>query len=337
MVAAMAQLSPDAALAALLERARGAPFFELVSALERLFPERPQLGQSGPFADEPVHFSHARDLSFSVRDVHDATRTPDGHIALMTTFLGLTGSTSPLPLYIAEEVAQEDTEHAYRGAFLDLFHHRLISLLYRALFDLSYARAYRAAELDPITECLVSLTGLLGGQADEDGFLRHLHLRYASLLLNQPGSVEALESALSDTLAAHIGQASVRVVCFVGDRVALADDLLSRLGQNTRLSVSFLLGTRVRDRASKLRICIGPLDRDGYHSLLPGAPGFALTQRVIHAMLREPIAYELELQLVAGCGRPFRLSRDRLGQMTWLGSSPEGARVRFTGIAKLAA
>lgn len=337
MVAAMAELSPDAALAALLERAPGAPFFELVSALERLFPERPPLGRDGPFAEEPVHFAHDRDLSFAVRDVREAARDAAGHVALVTSFLGLTGSISPLPLYIAEEVAQEDPEHAHRGAFLDLFHHRLISLLYRALFDLNHARAYRATDLDPITECLVSLTGFLGGRADDDRFLRHLHLRYASLLLHQPGSVEALEVALADALTAHIGRAQVRVVCFVGDRVALAEDLLSSLGHNTRLSVSFLLGERVRDRASKLRICIGPLERDGYHSLLPGAPGFVLARRVIDAMLREPIPYELELELAAGCGQRFRLSRDRLGQMTWLGPSPAGARVRFAGSEKHAA
>lgn len=333
----MAQLSPDAALAALLAHAPGAPFFELVSALERAASGRPALGRTGPYDEEVVHFAHARDLSFAIRDVRSATHDPRGHIAVTTSFLGLTGSASPLPLYMAEEVAQEDPDHAHRGDFLDLFHHRLISLLYRALFDLNYPYAYRAADADPITECLVSLTGLLGEQADPDGFLRRLHLRYACLLLHQPGSVEALEVALGDALSSYIGEAAVRVACFVGDHATLADDLLSRLGQNTWLGGSFLLGARVRDRASKVRICIGPLDRNGYHDLLPGGRAFVLAERVIAALLRDPIAYEFELELAAGCGHGFRLSSDRLGQMTWLGPSPAGALVRVAGTSKRAA
>ncbi|MET0341193.1 MAG: type VI secretion system baseplate subunit TssG [Polyangiales bacterium] len=333
----MAELSHDALLAKLLALGPRAPFIALVSAIERLFPDAAALGHTGPYGDEPVHFAHDRNLAFATGDVAEVVRDPHGRVRMTTRFLGLTGSTSPLPFYVAEEVAQEDPEHAHRGAFLDLFHHRLLGLLYRGLVSLDHARAYAADGDDPITRALLALTGLLDRPADDDGFARDLHLRYASLFVSQPGSVEALEGVLADALREHVGDARVEVVCFAGEKVALAGDLLSRLGRNTQLSGGFLLGTRVQARASKLRIRIGPLDTVAYHRLLPEGPAFALVARIVDAVVRDPVDYDLELVLTAGCGRGFRLSHDRLGQMTWLGASPAGARVRVAGKSLLRA
>ena len=100
------------------------------------------MGELGPVLQEQIRFRHDPSLGFSSGDVSDVVlrQVPvqeDDELArrplfeVVTTFLGLTGSASPLPMYVAEEVAQEDPDRPVRREFLDLFHHRLLSLLFR--------------------------------------------------------------------------------------------------------------------------------------------------------------------------------------------------------------
>src|SRR5262249_14763693 len=113
--------------------------FQAIRILERLG-GGPRLGREGPASAETVRLRPAASLAFAPSDVAAlGPAEPPSHaralpvrFRLTTRFLGLYGVTSPLPTYYAESIAQADPDQHRVRDFLDLFHHRLLSLLFRA-------------------------------------------------------------------------------------------------------------------------------------------------------------------------------------------------------------
>src|SRR5262249_61838352 len=92
------------------------------------------LGREGPPCREVVRLRPSLSLAFPESDVAAVERLEEGDGArflIETNFLGLYGSTSPLPTYYAEEMLQDTSEESLVRGVLDLFHHRILSLLYR--------------------------------------------------------------------------------------------------------------------------------------------------------------------------------------------------------------
>src|SRR5690349_16982663 len=112
---------------AAIARARETGFFALISTLERLQPSAERVGGYGPVAQEALRFRNDPSMGFSASDVSDAAIIKvDGAggrsrevVEVTTTFLGLTGSVSPLPLHIPAEVAHESGPRNVQRDFLD--------------------------------------------------------------------------------------------------------------------------------------------------------------------------------------------------------------------------
>src|SRR5689334_3102208 len=94
-----------------LKAAPHSTFFHILSLLERLSSDAVRIGGDGPPSAERIRFRHDYDLGFSAGDIARAevralprgpARVLDPPIPVFevtTTFLGLTGTISPLPLY----------------------------------------------------------------------------------------------------------------------------------------------------------------------------------------------------------------------------------------------
>ncbi|HEY1417783.1 MAG TPA: type VI secretion system baseplate subunit TssG, partial [Myxococcaceae bacterium] len=83
-------------------------FVPLVRLLERLTPDAVRVGGEGPLSGERIRFRHDRGLRFHASDVV-ALELEDGQrerarYLLTSGFLGLSGSMSPMPAYLAEEL-----------------------------------------------------------------------------------------------------------------------------------------------------------------------------------------------------------------------------------------
>lgn len=139
-------------------------FFVTVGMLERLTPDAIRIGGDGPAQGEAIRFHHDPSLAFSAGDISGATyeMVPRGPQAaldkkqfryhLTTTFLGLTGSSSPLPLFMSEEIAQLQDAANLRREFLDLFHHRFVSFVFRIGVKYDIAREFSLDCTDPWTD-----------------------------------------------------------------------------------------------------------------------------------------------------------------------------------------
>lgn len=329
----------------LVEAARRRGFRVLMLALDRLRPGSAEaLGGAATAAEESIRFRHDPSLGFSTADVASVREiaVPGAAgdrrtvVQVTTTFLGLTGEVSPLPAYMAEEIAQEAAQEegaARRREFLDLFHHRAISFLHRGLAKHDVPGGARSDQGDAWA---VRLLALLGRDAaapvppPADALPRWALLRCAPALAERALPAAGLEACLADLFAGDLRGARVAVEQFVGGWVTLARDERTRLGAAaSELGRSLVLGARIWDRTGRFRVVIGPLDAEGYGRF--SAPGLARRVRAVAAELAGgDLDVELVLRLAPEAAPGLALTADgrfRLGRNTWLGRQGREARV----------
>jgi type VI secretion system protein ImpH len=311
-------------------------FTSLVALLERLTSGAVRVGGDGPPSEEAIHFRHDPTLIFAAGDVSQVRLVPQvsewgaerhgpKHVfEVVTTFLGLTGASSPLPGYIVEEIAQEDPDRPLKRQFLDLFHHRVVSLLYRALSRYMLEGETTRAGDDVWTRRVLALAGL---DTYERGPSVRLSvsqlLRLAPLLATRARTAQTLERALADVLREELGEARVTVQQFAGSWVDVEPEQRMKLGQlNSHLGRTSMLGGKLFDRAGKVIIGISPLDGPTYHRLLPEGDLSPLVREVVALVVRDPLECAMELGVREDVLGAFQLKHKnpaRLGRNTYLG------------------
>jgi type VI secretion system protein ImpH len=242
----------------------------------------------------------------------------------VTSFLGLTGAVTPLPLYFSEEVSGDDPQQG----FLDLFHHRLLSLLYRAFIKYQVAAEATEQGVDAWARRLLALAGI-------DALTQTEVLEPTTLLTLLPALVcahrspDALERALGLVLATDLPGVGIHVEPFVGQWAPLDARDLCRLGTvNNRLGADLVLGARMFDRSSKFRIEVGPVDTAGFRRLGAGSPLRAKLDAVVALFVNDWLTYEVAVT-VDQTRQRLTLSAaggaSRLGIDAWLGRYDKAA------------
>jgi type VI secretion system protein ImpH len=309
-------------------------FFVSVSMLERLTPHAVRVGGEGPYTGESIRFRHAHDLTFSAGELgriervkipqsaEHALDTPRYRYEVTTAFMGVSGAMTPMPLYLAEEVCQDDEGARIKRDFLDLFHHRLVSLVYRIGLKFDFAREYTQESNDAWSRRMLAMAGL---DAYERWRPRHLSrrqlLRLAPLLSSKVRSAHTLALAVQDVTAEALQDALVHVVQFTGDWTLLDPEQRISLGlANSDVGINAVLGVECFHRAGKATIVIGPL-RDNFRRFLADGDMFPVICELVGMLSPEPIEYELDLVLVDR--PPFLLGHKeggRVGFDSWLSS-----------------
>ena len=183
----------------LLQDASQYSFYEAVRLLHGLHKDAPKVGYQGPPERERMRFRPLLSMSFPVADIAgvSALEQPDGseRYRLDLTFMGLYGPSTPLPAFYTEDLIRlEDDDSLIRG-FLDLFHHRLFSFVYRVWEKYRHTVQYDSSGKDYYSQRLLTLIGtsldqLPGGEDIRAGRL----LAYAGLLTQQPRSAATLRA-----------------------------------------------------------------------------------------------------------------------------------------------
>ena len=326
---------------ALVAGARRSGFYPLVLLLERLGAENEPLGMEVSPEDEPVLFRHDPGLAFSTADVVSVRERPRPPRAsepegaerrgweVVTSFMGLSGSASPLPCYLLDEVAREDPDAPVLRDFLDLFHHRLISLLYRARASRDVPNGWRSDGRDGWTPRLLALCGVEETEASARTSLPVWQLlRLAPILAGRVLTADGLEAALADVLAGDLGSARVTVEPFAGAWVEIAADEQVALGTRaSRLGKDLVLGRRVFDAAGRYRVVIGPLSKEG-HARFTSGGALRRTTELLDGLVAEPLEREIVLLLLPEAAPQLRLGAARLGRDAWLAGQKREVRLR---------
>ncbi|WGZ94390.1 MAG: type VI secretion system baseplate subunit TssG [Candidatus Thiothrix putei] len=110
-------------------------FFAALRAVECHFRDKPRLGQSVNPAEDGIRLGQEPSNLFAPSALHSCQPQADGYWHLQVLFFGLFGPQGPLPQHLTEYVRERrrnEVRDEATLAFMNLFHHRLLSLLYRA-------------------------------------------------------------------------------------------------------------------------------------------------------------------------------------------------------------
>ncbi len=335
----------------LLHRGWEVDFFQAVWLLERHLVNGVAVGDRGPVADESLRFRPDVELGFPPTDVRRITQCErsDGgspYFQIDVTFMGLYGVATPLPLHYAVDIlrsterstsAEAETDPAPGRpeqpgtstqpsdttpvrSFLDLFHHRLISMFYRSWTKYRYDVSFGIPNRDVITPYLLWLIGCSpGDDADLLGLPPLRLLRYAGMWTAHPKSAVSLEGLLSD----YWVDIPIEVRQFSGRWVPLASTDMNQMGVgNSRLGVDLTVGEQVYDLSGAFTIAVGPVDWETYRTFLPDGDRFNATRRLTQYYGDDPLSFDIDVTLRGGEAPETSLSSDdgagRLGFTSWV-------------------
>ncbi|MFC4729688.1 type VI secretion system baseplate subunit TssG [Coralloluteibacterium thermophilus] len=293
--------------------------FEALRLLERAHPDRPRLGRSARPADDPVRLRQTPSLGFAPREIDRYEPGGEGAGRLDTFVLGLFGPQGPLPLHLTEYAIDRrlNAKDPTFAAFADVFHHRILSLFYRAWADAQPTVQAERAEDDRFRFYLGALVGLTRPRAAgpvAEGGARF----YAGRLLPAARSAEGLQR-----LVEHAFGVPVQVIEFVPEWMRLPDEALLRLGGGrdvASLGRTTVMGRRVRGTQQRFRLRIGPVRRRAFGDFLPGGDTLRQLAALVRGYVGDEKAWDLQLVLAAGEVPATRLGRaGRMGLDTWMG------------------
>lgn len=234
--------------------------------------------------------------------------------------LGLLGPNGPLPLHLCEHLldrVRREGDTTLR-AFLDLFHHRVLSLFWRAMADSQPAVEVDRPREDRCARHLGSCIGFAGSpESEEMRQLARARRHWSGHFARQVRTAAGLQAVL-----AGFFRVPVRVEEFVGRWLRMPGEIRTRLGRegSAELGSSAMLGEEFWDCRQSIRILCGPLSIDQYERLLPGTPSWLRFGALVHSYLGLELAWDLRLHLADEHVPQLRLGAGaRLGWTSWLG------------------
>ena len=308
----------------LAQRAARMDFFQILRLLENAHPDKPRIGASLRPRDDAVRFGQDPSLGFEPTAVRSYTPASGAARArLAVNFIGLLGANGPLPLHLTEYARERARNQgdATMVAFLDIFHHRMVALFYRARASAEPAIGLDRPDADRFADYLGSLFGIgtpaLRGR-DEIGDFAKLH--FAGLMANARRPAAGLVAILRAYF-----KLPVEIEQFVGHWMKIPLDGQTRIGREdrgNRLGSSAVLGRTVWDCQHKFRLVIGPLDYADYQRMLPGGDSMRRLLAWVRNYAGLVLDWDVRLVLKQQEIPRLALGARRLGWTTFLASAP---------------
>jgi type VI secretion system protein ImpH len=323
-----------AALRSLFDALQAAPhaydFFALLRRVESLHPNAPRIGRALRPSQEALRLGQEPELDFAPASLASFAHEGGAAPRLGVRFFGLLGSQGPMPLHLTEYVRERlrFRNDPTSARFLDIFHHRLLTLFYRA-----WAQAQPCTQHDrPAEDRFAAWLGAsfgLGSAARTQGSLPETaRLFQAGLLGSRSRHAEGLTKLLSQYF-----KVPVRIEPYVAHWMTIEAEDCTRLGyarnrpERARSAAAALgaaatAGRKLRDRQSKFRIALGPLTLAQYHGFLPGGRAWLQLRDWVRQYTGLDLLWDVQLCLAGHEVPEPRLGRRvRLGVAAWLGHS----------------
>lgn len=295
-------------------------FYQALRRLEALHPDKPRFGEALRPADEPVRLGQEPSLGFAPAPLSAFERGAAGEPdRLRVHFFGLLGPNGPLPLHLTEYARQRLRQGDPTFArFLDIFHHRLLMLFYRAWAQAQPTVSLDRPQDDRFAQHLGALTGLgMPALRDRDSVADFAKLHWTGLLARQARNADGLRAILRGYF-----RIPVTIEQFVGHWLRLPATERTTLGRRgCALGQDAVIGAQVYDRQHKIRVRAGPLSLAQYESFLPGGANLRKLVDWIRFYLGFEFVWDVQLVLERNAVPAARLGgSQRLGWSAWLGT-----------------
>lgn len=294
-MASTARQDPAALIQSLVTEPWRFDFFQAIRLLECLNESAPRVGRSRMLREDYVRFGQLLSLAFapsSLAQPHQDSRKEGRPQKVTVEFTGLTGPNGPMPLRLTEfirnrirgiqdpdaplftsdspvepgSLAPKDSTLA---EFIDLFHHRMIALFYRAWAVTQKSVDFDRKEDRSFAEWIASLCGLGLPELDGlDSIPTWEKLPFTGLLACQTRHAGGLEGILSATFSTR-----AKIFSFTGHWINIPPEercLLGRRDHPGSLGRTCVVGARVWDQNLKFTIQLGPMTLAQFRGFLPG-------------------------------------------------------------------
>lgn len=291
---------------------------------------------------ETVRFRSSASIAFPLRDIESLEKNAAGQYIMTTTFLGLTGSSSPLPGYYLDSLAwQQIHGDSATVDFLSMFTHRWTQFLYHILRKYRWHTSFRPDGTDVMTQRMYALIGLGNPRVRERLDICHTKLlAYSGTLASVGRSPDIICNLVSHCFDLPL----VTLQSWQFRWVPIPEDQQNRLGVTepgpdgtirgrSVLGKNFVLGERVPDRGGKFMLCIDNLPLTRYLAFLPEGEEYLPLTTLVSFLMREQLAWDLRLGLEPDAIGGMRLGDKRcsqLGRTSFIGKPPKEAFVTIT-------
>jgi type VI secretion system protein ImpH len=171
-------------------------FFDVLRRFECAHPEASRLGRAPRPCDEPIRLGQEASLGFPSSPMASFVPSAAGKPPRLSVhFLGLLGPNGPLPLHLTEYARDRMRNAGDRALvrFLDVFHHRILTLFYRVWADAQPTVSLDRPKEDRFGTYLGSLIGLgMPSLRNRDEFPDQAKLYFAGRFAAQTRNCEGL-------------------------------------------------------------------------------------------------------------------------------------------------
>ena len=317
----------------LFRHGREIPFVQVLRLLRFLLVSRHDQSVSYNNVFDNIHIRPELSLNFPGTDVvlvEQLERRKKHLYRVTAAFMGLYGSSSPLPTFYTEDLIGERREdRSITRDFLDIINHPF----YQHYFEIweKYTLGPQLAENpeSKVYEFLFSLLGLSGEHAKKSLPNSSRLLAYIGIASQAPRSASGLRSILADIL----GLDGVEVAQCVSCLAEIQPDQRFQLGsKNCCLGEDAHLGSQIADMLGKFRICIGdPLDRVQLQEILPDTEAYALLCECVRFYLDQPLIWDIELEVDREDIETSQLGNKNWGKLGWNTWVFSGEKMAQTG------
>jgi len=309
-------------------------FYAALRRLECVYRDWPRLGEAHDPVHDPVRLGQHPSLAFqpsALTSVVDGSKRRAPQVSI--SFFGVFGPFGPLPTHLTQ-YADERLRHAGDATvigFLDIFHHRLVSLFYRA-----WANAQPTVNLDrPETDRFARYVGALIGQStsaragapsevDNIGLFTAVH--FSGRTRHGEGLAKVLQASFDVPVSIEqfVGQwmdIPAEYCWLIPKSAPHAQSAIGVLGESTRV------GTQIWDRQSKFRVTVGPLNAADYQRFLPDGEYLPRLLELVRRYAGPELNWDIRLVLA----EPDRQAAivgvvGMIGRTAYLGESHGGAK-----------
>lgn len=293
------------------------PLLRAISAQEN----GPPVGEAVRPQQESFRLGQQPSLVFAPREIASVTVVSElAHIRLFG--LGMLGPNGPLPIHFTE-IAKDRLDNRRDATlvnFLDLFHHRYLTQLYRA-----WAQAQSTAGMDRqdderFSGYISRLIGIEPEDSAHSALPQHARLAAAPHLIQEARHPDGLAATLAHYFGIQVG-----VTEHILHWIEIAPEEHTRLGRASIASVlgeGALAGEKVPDRQHRFRLVLGPLSLKQYLRFTPQGEDLPVLIEWVRAFVGFEFEWEVELKVAAAAAPAVCLGdSERLGWSTWLGDT----------------
>jgi type VI secretion system protein ImpH len=234
-------------------------------------------------------------------------------IEITPAFMSLLGSSGAMPIFYTELLAERETYHRDTAAraFLDIFQHRAVSLFYEAWRKNRLAVQFETDRRNKFLPLVLSLAGT--GQnalrerlhANEGGVADDTLAYFSGILQHRPVSARVIQQMVTEYF-----RVPVQLDQFVGRWFTLPRDSATSLGMaNAVLGAGAVMGERVWQRDLRMRLTLGPMDREKFRRFLPGGSAALALRELLTMLTGVSLEYEIRLSLKGAEVQGMRLSK----------------------------